>query len=87
VSQSANHIDIIDRKSNLIIFDVAEDRDIAVWHRAVEDILNFVVDRHVDVTDMFRLSHYVVDGIGTAGKPRPILVKLRVAWDKRIILS
>jgi len=30
-SQSANHVDIIDRKSNLIIFGVAEDLDIAVW--------------------------------------------------------
>jgi len=53
VSQAANHVDIIDRKSNLVIFGVAEDRDIAAWHRAVDDILNFVVDRHVDVTDMF----------------------------------
>ena len=86
-SQSAKHVDTIDRKSNLIIFGVAEDRDISVWHRAVDDILNFVVDRHVDVTDMFRLGRYVADGSGATRKPRPILIKLRVAWDKRIILS
>jgi len=87
VSQSTNHVDIIDRKSNMIIFLVAEDRDIAVLHRAVNDILNFVVDRHVDVTVMFRLCSYVVNGSGTTRKPRPILVMLRVAWDKIIILS
>jgi len=36
---------------------------------------------------MFRLGSYVVNGSGTTRKARPILVKLRVAWDKRIILS
>jgi hypothetical protein len=36
---------------------------------------------------MFRLGRFVVNDIGTTRKPRPILVKLRVASDKRIILG
>jgi hypothetical protein len=48
-------VDTIDRKSYLIIFGVAEDRDISVWHGEVDDILSFVVNRHVDVMDTFRL--------------------------------
>jgi hypothetical protein len=58
-----------------------------LWHSAVDNILNFVLDRHVDVLDMFRLGRYVADSNGVNRKPRPILVKLRVLWDKRIILS
>lgn len=58
-----------------------------MWHNAVDNILNFVPDRHVDVVDMFRLGRYTINDNGTKSKPRPILVKLRVAWDKRIILS
>jgi hypothetical protein len=80
-------VDIVDRKSNLIIFGVAEDRDLSVWHGEVDAILKFVVDRQVDVMDTFRIGRYTADSNGVARKPRPILVKLRVAWDKRIILS
>jgi len=49
--------------------------------------LKFIVDKHVDVMDMFRLGRYIADDNGVTRKPRPILVKLRVDWDKRIILS
>ena len=80
-------VDSIDRKANLIIFGVVEDRDISVWQREVDDILKFIVDRHVDVMDMFRLGRYIADDYGVTRKPRPVLVKLRVDWDKRIILS
>jgi hypothetical protein len=43
--------------------------------------LQFVTDRAVDIVDSYRLGRF------DAGKTRPILVKLRVIWDKRLILS
>jgi hypothetical protein len=36
---------------------------------------------------MFRLGRFVANEDGTTRKPRPILVKLRVVWDRRLILS
>ena len=66
---------------------MAENRDISVWRNAVDEILSFVVDRRVEVIDMFRLGRFVADSNGVTRKPRPILVKLRVVWDKRTILS
>jgi hypothetical protein len=36
---------------------------------------------------MFRLGRFVANGDGVTRKPRPILVKLRTIWDKRVILS
>ena len=59
--QSATNMQLgdIDRKSNLIIFGVEEDRDISVWHNTVDHILHFVAGRQVDVVDMLRLGRFV----------------------------
>jgi hypothetical protein len=70
-----------DRSSNIIIFGVPEDRDISIWRRKIDDILQFVCGRPVDLVDVLRLGRFRSD------KTRPILVKLRVAWDKRLLLS
>jgi predicted cupin superfamily sugar epimerase len=74
-SQPGSQGDNTDRRSNLIIFGVAEDRDISVWHNAVDKILNFVAGRPVETMDMFRLGRYIN---GVNRKPRPILFKLRI---------
>ena len=70
-----------DRKQNIVIFGVKEDQDPAVWRQRVETILEFVQGTRVDVVDMFRLGRFNSD------KTRPVLVKLRTVWDKRIILN
>ena len=49
--------------------------------KKVENILEFVHGMQVDTTDMFRQGRF------SSAKARPILVKLRTVWDKRIILS
>ena len=79
--QISEHHEEIDRKSNIIIFGVPEDREISVWRRNVDDILQFVCGRPVDVSDISRLGRYTND------KVRPIRVKLRTFWDKRLLLS
>ena len=77
-----------DRRPNLVIFGVAEDRDASAWHTAVDNILSFVIGHHVDVVDMFRVGRFVAKcDDRVTRKPRPILVKLRTIWDKRIVLN
>ena len=71
----------IDRSMNLMVFGVHEDKDASAWRGKVDRAMAFTVGRPVDVTDMFRVGRFDVN------KPRPILVKLRAVWDKRIILS
>jgi hypothetical protein len=58
-----------------------------VWHTNVDNILSFVIGRQADVADTFRLGRFVAENDGVARKPRPILVKMRNVWDKRVVLS
>jgi len=69
-----------DRSQNLMVFGVAEDRNPTAWRRRVDQALLFVTGTNVDVCDMFRVGRF------DQNKVRPILVKLRNAWDKRIVL-
>lgn len=52
-----------------------------MWRGTVVNILHFIVARDVDLDDSFRLGKY------QAGKNRPILVKLKTVWDRRLILQ
>ena len=72
----------IDRSSNLVVFGISENTDATIWRQKVDDVLEFLTGGHVDVLDMFRMGSYQ----SASTRSRPILVKLRVAWDKRIIL-
>jgi hypothetical protein len=76
--------DVFDRKLNIVLFGVPEERDVSAWRRKVDDILHFITDHTVDVVDAFRLGRY---NSNAPSKARPILLKLRTVWDKRLILS
>jgi hypothetical protein len=41
---------------------VAEDRDISVSLRAVNNILSVITGHHVDVGDMLRISRFIANG-------------------------
>lgn len=69
------------RSMNIVVFGVAEDRVATVWRQKLDQALQFVCGQTVDVVDAFRVGRYV------NGKVRPIVVKLRTAWDRRIILA
>jgi hypothetical protein len=71
----------LDRSMNIVVFGVAEDRSHLVWRQNVEQALKFITGTDVDSTDMFRLGRFA------ANKTRPIIVKLRTAWDRRILLA
>ena len=67
---------------NIVINGVSEHRDPESWRGEVDDILQFLMGRHVDVADLFR-----VGGRYREGRTRPIIVKLRSIWDHRLILG
>jgi len=66
---------------NIVVFGVVEDRSHVVWRQNVDQALKFINGNDVDSTDMFRLGRFA------ANKTRPIIVKLRTAWDRRILLA
>jgi hypothetical protein len=71
-----------DNSMNIVINGVPEHRDPESWRGKVDDILQFLLGRHVDVADLFR-----VGGRYREGRTRPIIVKLRSIWDHRLILG
>lgn len=71
-----------DTSANIVIFGIKEHRDAAVWRRQVDDALKHVAGRPVDIADVFR-----VGGTFKENRTRPVLVKLRTVWDRRIVLS
>ena len=85
--QSLAPPEVLDRKMNIVIFGVQEDRDASIWRHSVDEILTYVTGHTVDIVDTFRLGRFADNSGGSQRKPRPILVKLRVAWDRRTILS
>ena len=78
---NSNVTDNVDRSANLVIFGIAEDRNVTIWKNKIDAVFQFILGRNVDIDDAFRLGPY------RAGKVRPILVKLRSAWDRRLLLA
>jgi hypothetical protein len=70
-----------DRSMNVMVFGVAENKDARVWRRVVDRALQYVAGCEVDVKGMLRIGRYA------HGKTCPIVVKLRISWDRRIILA
>ena len=70
VSQPVISVNEVDRKQNIVVFGVLEDRDPSIWRQEVEAILGYVHDQRVEIVDMFPLGRFNSD------KNRPVLVKL-----------
>jgi hypothetical protein len=70
-----------DRSLNVVVFGVPEDRSATIWRKTVDDAMEHVLDHAADVVDMFRPGRY------DAGRVRPVIVKLRTAWDRRLLLA
>ena len=73
----------IDRSRNVVVFGVDESGSSDEWHKKLYIILHIVLGKDVSnvIEDAFRLGKY------TSSKTRPILVKLKSAWDKRLIIN
>lgn len=75
--------DSSDRVMNIVVFGVTEDKNSSVWHAKLAAALQHIAGRPVDITDAFRIGKFD----SNQQRPRPIIVKLRCVWDKRLILS
>jgi hypothetical protein len=73
---------VADRSMNVVVSDVAEDRDTVQWRQKVDDILQFVAGGAIEIVDMIR-----VGGRFREGRVRPVLIKLKSVWDRRLLLS
>lgn len=72
-----------DRAANIIVFGLAEDRDSSAWNTVLSSALKHVAGRSVEIADAFRIGRYSASQV----RHRPIIVKLRNIWDKRLVLS
>ena len=68
---------------NLILFGLPESRSIIDLKKTVDEILEFLADRPVQIKDMFRLGKW---SSKSSSRPRPVLIKLCAAWDRKILL-
>lgn len=72
-----------DRSANIIAFGLTEDRNSSVWNAVLSKALQHVAGRPTEIVDAFRIGKFNA----AQDRPRPVIVKLRNVWDRRIILS
>jgi hypothetical protein len=72
----------VDRTRNIVISGVDENRDRNVWMATVQRVLHIAADRDIPIVDAFRIG-----GRFSAGRKRPILVKLQSVWDRRVVVG
>ena len=72
-----------DRAANIIIFGLDEDKSSSVWNSVLSKALQHVTGRPIEIADAFRIGKFNP----TQGRPRPVIVKLRKVWDRRLVLS
>jgi hypothetical protein len=80
---SASTIPPVDRAANIIVFGLGEDRNSSVWNSVLSKVLLHVAGRPVEIADAFRIGKFNP----SQARHRPVIVKLRCAWDKRLLLS
>jgi hypothetical protein len=73
--------DEADRAMNIVISGIKENRDTSLWRDEAALALRAAAGKDVEIVDAFRLGRFL------AGKTRPVLVKLRSIWDRRLVLS
>ena len=71
-----------DRAMNVVLVGITEDRDPIRWRKQVDDTLEHLAGRPIEIVDMTRAGGRYRDGY-----KRPVLIKLRSFWYKRILLS
>jgi len=79
-SDSYNY-DLKMREKNVVMFGVPENNVRSAWCKCVTNVLDFVAGRRVEIDDALRLGAFSAD------KCRPVLVKLKSVWDRRLVLS
>ena len=78
-SSSAN-----DRSCNVVLFGLPEGRSLVESKKVVDEILEFLSGKSIQIKDMFRLGKFISQT--TSSRPRPVLIKLCTAWDRKLVL-
>ena len=73
------------RESNLILFGLPEFGSLVESKASVDEVLEFLTGKPIPIRDMFRLGKYVKEP-SSLTRPRPVLIKLCTAWDRKLIL-
>ena len=67
------------------MFGLSETHSLIESKEIVDDLLEFLAGKPVQIRDMFRLGK--INHSSTAqSRPRPILIKLSMAWDRKLVL-
>ena len=74
------------RSEAVIIFGLPEVGSLPELKYSVDKLLQFMVNKHVAVSDLFRLGHVKSPSSSVADdKPRPVLLKFCSSWDRRLV--
>ena len=74
-----------DRVLNLILFGLPESRSIIDVKKTVDDILEFLAEKPIQIEDLFRLGKRNPSP-SPGARPRPVLIKVCATWDHRVLL-
>ena len=74
------------RELNVILFGLPDEGSIVDSKQVVDEMLEFLAGKQIHIKDMFRLGRFRKPQ-PSALPPRPILVKLSTAWDRKHVLS
>ena len=74
------------RELNVILFGLPDEGSIVDSKQVVDEMLEFLAGKQIHIKDMFSLGQFRKPQ-PSALPPRPILVKLSTAWDRKLVLS
>ena len=80
----------IERRDNLVVFGIEESQSLQDTMASVQKVLHFVTGSGISVKDLVRIGKYKkpeVNAEQAPSRPRPLLLKLASAWDRRLVLS
>lgn len=72
-----------DQAYKIIVFGVAKDNNRTIWSSMVQESLQCLASYSVNRADAFHIEKFNANQF----RPRPIIVKLRSVWDRRLVLS
>ena len=76
-----------DHDSNLVLFGLSEFHSLIESEEIVDKVLEFLAGKPIVIRDMFHLGK-ITRSCSTSSQalPRPVLIKLLVAWDHKLVL-
>ena len=72
----------------MILFGLPEGKSLVDTKAAVDDMLSFLTSRPVKIKDLYRIGRFVKvsESDSMRQRPRPVLIKLASAWDRKVVL-